>query len=118
MSTWYTAPEDDPTAQERVRDAWHEAPLENLEVLGFILGTAKKQVLAYAPAPTDTDDLEAEPPDNYVYAQLEQAKNLWNAGRVDSNGNVGSDQFTFTPRPLDWVVKAIIRPIDGKPDVY
>lgn len=58
-----------------------------------------------------------DPPINYVYAQLQQATNLWNAGRVSGGGDAGVEQFTFTPRPLDKTIKQIIRPVHGGPRV-
>ena len=54
-------------------------------------------------------------PDNWVLAQLMQARNLWNAGRVTGDGEVGPDGFTFRPMPLDKTIRLVIRPIDGKP---
>lgn len=58
------------------------------------------------------------PPQNYVYAQLKQAENLWNAGRVGSDGGFGDDgAFNFTPRPLDKVIRHIIRPVEGGPHI-
>ena len=56
-------------------------------------------------------------PVNLVYAQLQQAKNLWNAGRVSGGGDVGVEQYTYTPRPLDKTIKGIIRPAHGGPRV-
>src|SRR5699024_11069191 len=109
---WYSV--DDVDAQTRLTGAWADAPMHNLEVVGFIMSTAKQQVLAYAPAPGEDDDLETDPPDRYVYAQLQQAVNLWNAGRVSSDGDLGDGTFTFTPRPLDKTIRSIIRPIDGR----
>ncbi|WP_309105023.1 hypothetical protein [Microbacterium sp.] len=218
MATWYNITTDD--EQARLLAAWDDAPIENLETLGFILGVARDQVTAYAPATTapiyepvtlnwatgervelsrvgqivtavvyprqaatrmnpeglplpdafgitggdaiiiinpDDDSPQwqlqvvfsgenkyvmlwgalntvgpyspnpalfqwvADPapgdgvPDNYVYAQLQQAKNLWNAGRVNSGGELGVDGYSFTPRPMDKTIKGIIRPTDGKP---
>ena len=52
-----------------------------------------------------------------ILAQLRQAENLWNAGRVNSAGDVGVEGYTFTPRPLDKTIRQIIRPVDGKPHV-
>lgn len=57
------------------------------------------------------------PPTRYVYAQLQQAGNLWNAGRVTSAGETGMDGFVFTPRPLDKTIRQIIRPTHGVPNV-
>lgn len=124
MAEWFTV--EDSEAQERLLLAWPDAPLANLEVCGFLLTTAREQVIAYAPEPP-ADDLTVVDgiitsttvtPDRYVFAQLKQAENLWNAGRVSSSGDIGVDSYTFTPRPLDKTIKQIIRPLDGKPDVY
>lgn len=137
MTAWYSTSD-----QGRLTGAWEEAPIEDEEVLGFLLETARIQVLAYAPASATLgaaiedalarfgvsqhldaalallDAAPSDPPFNYVFAQLRQAQNLWNAGRVTSSGEVGMESFTFTPRPLDKTIRGIIRPTDGKPDVY
>ncbi|QXE28557.1 hypothetical protein [Microbacterium paraoxydans] len=139
MAEWYTATSDE--AQQRLIAAWPDAPIENLEVCGFLLETARIQVLAYAPeTATLTGAVElalvrfglaerlgdvlallgvdpTDPPINFVYAQLQQATNLWNAGRVSGGGDAGMEQFTFTPRPLDKTIKQIIRPVQGGPRV-
>ena len=119
---WYTADEDQPEEVERLLNAWAEAPVENLEVLGMILDTAREQVLAYAPAsvpPTVSGGyIVATPtPARYVLAQLRQAQSVWDAGRVSTTGDIGEGGFVFTPRPMDKTIKAIIRPADGKPHV-
>lgn len=57
-------------------------------------------------------------PDRLVYAQLQQAINLWNAGNVSSNGEMGPDSFSFTPRPLDKTIRSIIRPSTGVASVF
>lgn len=137
MTAWYNTSD-----QDRLLGAWDDAPIEDEETCGFLLETARIQVLAYAPesatlagalelllatfghseqltavlALLDADPTET--PFNYVFAQLRQAQNLWNAGRVTSGGEVGMESFTFTPRPLDKTIRGIIRPTDGKPDVY
>ncbi len=116
-STWYTAPDDDPEAIERLVAAWDDAPIENLETLRFMLSVARDQVLAVAPAPVAMQDWETAPLDRYVYAQLRQAENLWNAGRVTTSGDIGDGQYVFTPRPLDKTIQQIIRPPDRKPHV-
>ncbi|WP_282845869.1 hypothetical protein [Microbacterium oxydans] len=137
MTAWYSTAD-----QQRLLGAWEDAPIEDVETCGFLLETARIQVLAYAPEAATlgaaVEDvlarfgvsqhlaavlvlLDAEPsapPFNYVFAQLRQAQNLWNAGRVNSTGEAGMESFTFTPRPLDKTIRGIIRPTDGKPDVY
>lgn len=119
---WYTAPEDDAAELDRLLGAWPDAPVENLEVLGLILNTARDQVLAYAPAtvpPTVSGGyiVGTPTPDRYVLAQLRQAQSIWDAGRVNTSGDIGDGGFVFTPRPMDKTIKAIIRPADGKPHV-
>lgn len=119
MVTWYTTDEGGP-ADERLLAAWKDAPVENGEVLGFILEAARDQVLAYAPAlPVVVEgDPIPDPPSRYVYAQLQQAKNLLMAGSVARGGEYGEGEFTYEPRPLDKAIRNLIRPIDGKPDAY
>lgn len=140
--SWYTA--DDAEAQQRVVAAWKDAPLVNTEVLGMLLDIAKEQVIEYAPhgepaaevrtmlerlgypAAQVTAALTAlgvapsvntAPPLRFVWAQLQQAKHMWNAGRVAANGEVGADGFTFVPRPLDKDIQRIIRPVSGVANV-
>lgn len=115
MSTWYAAT---PQAEaDRTMAAWQEMPLENLELCALVLDTAREQVAAYArkadlPTPPSTAI-----PARLVYAQLQQARNLWNAGRAGGDGDLGADGFTFTPRPLDKTIRDIIRPKDVAPYV-
>lgn len=135
MATWYSASTD--LEQQRLLGAWPDAPIANAELCEFIVNTARLQVLDYAPDPAEVGgELEAvlirfdlsdlipdvlavvglaptDPPFNYVLAQLQQARNLWNAGRVTGEGEVGADGFVFRPYPLDKTIKQIIRPISG-----
>ena len=109
-SMWFTVAD-----QERLVAAWPDAPIENSETLGFILSAARDQVIAYAPAPIPPQNWDTAPHDRYVYAQLQQAINLWNAGRVAPTGDLGDGSFSFTPRPLDKTIRQIIRLVDGRP---
>ena len=118
MSTWYSVVDDE--AQERVTAAWMDAPTANLETCGFILEVARDQIWVYAPeselddgTPVDVPGLEDTVPNRLVLAQLKQAENLWNAGRVSSAGDLGSDGYVFTPRPLDKTIRGIVRPTKG-----
>lgn len=132
MSVWYTASD-----QARLARAWPGAPIQDEELLGFVLDTAKLQVVSYAPEPeTIAAAIEAvllqfglsdrldevlavlvvdpdQPPFNLVYAQLQQATNLWAAGRADENGDIGTEGYSFVPRPLDKTIRNIIRPVTG-----
>ncbi|HWU46145.1 MAG TPA: hypothetical protein VN133_05250 [Humibacter sp.] len=118
-TTWY----DTTTA----RTDWGDAPASD-DQLETLLTIAKNAVITYAPKYTDpttaalslgqidpvtglinpiTDTI---PPD-YRQAQLMQARNTWNAAKVDpANASLGDDQFVIRPFPLDWMVKQIIRP--------
>lgn len=123
MVDWYSVATPEQTT--RLLGAWSDAPIENEELCSLILETAQEQVLEYAPAITEETTvvdgyvtITQTIPNRYAYAQLKQAENLWNAGRASSGGDVGVDGYSFTPRPLDKTIKSIIRPIDGKPDVY
>lgn len=109
---WYTASEGE--AQERLLAAWEDAPVEDLETLGMLLNTAKRQIIAFAPALRGDDEYPAD----YALAQLRQAQNLWNAGRTNGDGMVGAEGYTFQPRPLDKTIRQMIRPVDVRPDVY
>jgi len=133
MADWYTGTGDD---GPRLYDAWSDAPIDNPELCGFLMETARLQVLAYAPqdepaeevsylldelgypASTITAVLELlgedlpDVPQRYVFAQLQQAKNLYNAGRIVGD-QVGPDGFAFVPRPLSKEIQRIIRPQSG-----
>lgn len=108
MTTWH----DITTA----RDEWVDAPLDD-DVLTELLEVSQQQVLAYAPALPVTDPPTTDIPVNYRYGQLEQAKNLWNAARVDASGGDGDGSFVMRPHPLDWIIKQILRPRRAVPRV-
>ena len=102
---------------ESARDEWIDAPMDD-DVLEELLTVAQQQVVAYAPAlPEPAEGEEQDIPSNYRYAQLQQAKNLFNAGRVDSTGGVGESDFVARPFPLDWVIRQILRPRRAVPRV-
>lgn len=110
MAAWYTVEPDGGGEQtDRLLAAWEDAPVDNIETCRMVLNTARDQVIDYAPATLDA----ADPDERYVFAQLRQAENLWNAGRVSGSGEIGVDQYTFTPRPLDKTVRQMIRPTAG-----
>lgn len=136
MATWYSAA--DGPAQDRLVGAWSSAPIENVELCGFLVDTARLQVTEYAPAATTAEAaiaevllrfglsdrleevlavltlVEHQPEFNLVYAQLQQIKNLWAAGRADENGDIGGEGFSFVPRPLDKTIRSIIRPTNAE----
>ena len=124
MITWYSVDDEIEDAQERLTAAWIDAPVTNLETCGMLLEVARDQVWSFAPESLDEDDepvvvipTGSSVPARLVYAQLQQAINLWNAGRVSSNGEAGGEGYSYTPRPLDKTIRHIIRPTQGVFDV-
>lgn len=135
MADWFTSAKLD-----LAHDAFPELPIENEDLAGMLLDVAREQVVAFAaddePVVQVTDllhnlgveeavvaqviallDFEAtEPgvPTRYVYAQIQQAKNLWFAGK----GEDGPDGFAFSPRPLSKDIQRIIRPTSGVASVF
>lgn len=99
-STWYTV--------EAARLDWRDAPLSDTRLLD-LLQVAKGQCLAYAPLPADADP--ELPPVGHRVAQLMQARNVWNASKTDpASGGIGDDGFMVRVFPMDWTVKALLRP--------
>lgn len=135
MADWFTDDE-----LEAAHAAFPELPVHNENLAGMILDVSREQVLAFAaddePAVQVTDllhnlgveeaviaqviallDFEASEPGvpiRYVYAQIQQAKNLWFAGK----GEDGPEGFTFSPRPLSKDIQRIIRPTSGVASVF
>lgn len=120
LTTWYTL--------DGIRRVWRDAPSDDA-VLQELLDTAQEQVLEFDNGATwrRTTALNTDPDGNPVLypgdypngvitsglalAHRTQTRNLWNANKVDpSNGAMGDDTFTVRPFPLDWTVKAMIRP--------
>lgn len=82
----------------------------------WFLGTEGGEVRLSYPVPSDAP-APGDIPSRYAYAQLQQAMNLWAAGRADENGNIGTEGYSFQPRPLDKTIRNIIRPTSGVPSV-
>lgn len=109
---WIVVQDDDGwKTLEGARTEWQEARQISDLKLWRLLEVSKLQVLAFAP---DLDEGQ-RPPINYAEAQMMQAKNVWNAGRTAPSGDLGGDNFAITPFPLDWHVKALLRPTTGVP---
>lgn len=106
MGSWHTP--------ASARDHWVDAPGDpddDPDMLAELLEVARVQVEAYAPAlPAPTEGEPVDVPANYRYAQLMQARNIWNASIVSPGGDLGEADFAITPHPLDWTVKQMIRP--------
>jgi hypothetical protein len=95
------------------RSEWRDAPSED-DQLFELLELARTQCETFAPKLAEG----ALVPVGYRRGQMMQARNIWNAARVDpSNGSFGSDSFVIRPFPLDWMVKQQLRPAQGVPRV-
>lgn len=95
------------------RDEWRDARNLDDRRLWVLLDIARTQVTDYAPQLAEGQP----PPLAYREAQLMQARNLWNASRVDPSGGEGTDTFAVTPFPLDWTIKQLLRPKRARPVV-
>ena len=95
---------------EEAREWWRDAPYDDAE-LSTYLEVGKSQIIAYGPQlVADEIAMTGCVPENYRLGQIMQARNLWNAAKMDPAGSIGGDGFSFQPFPLDWTVKQIIRP--------
>ena len=83
--------------------------------LESLLSVAKEAVIAYAPA---VEEELTTIPDGYRLAQLMQARNVWNSQKVSTTDNFDGGQYGITASyPLDWQVRQLIRPKQGRPRV-
>lgn len=111
-SRWLsTDPEaGDPYAD--VRAYWpnvDEVPPDALEV---VLLAAAAQCEQYAPPLPE----QGEPlPTAWLMAQAMQARALWRSGTVGGGDQYGTGEYTVTVFPMDWTVKALLRPRRGRP---
>ncbi|WKT89797.1 hypothetical protein QYR02_02465 [Microbacterium maritypicum] len=136
---WYSA--SDEASRDRLENAWSDARKIDEELCEMLLEVARGDVLAYAPAETPAEQVtrlltvlgypaatislvvaalgEVVPgtPARYVFAQLQQAKNLFNAGRIDRDQS-GPDGYSFVPRPLTKEIQKAIRPQSGAARVF
>lgn len=105
---------------ESARSQWDDAPLDD-DQLTELLEVAKVAVLAYAPAldagsyVVDDDGyivmVDADTvPASYRYAQLMQARNVWNSSQASPGGDLDGSSYGISTFPLDWQVKQILRP--------
>ena len=91
---------------DSIRDEWADAEHIPDALLYRMLEVSKGEVLSYGPTLADDDVI----PSRFKDAQGMQARNRWNARRVSPDGGMGSEEFVIRPFPLDWHVKATIRP--------
>lgn len=105
MGVWVTDP-DDP----RLAVLWPGS--EDLgEDVVFPLAVARIQCEEFARTLAEG----APVPDNWVTAQIMQARALVRAGIVGSGDQIGEDGLVVSVYPMDRTVKALLRPRRGRP---
>jgi hypothetical protein len=92
------------------RALWPDAPTDDV-YLFQLLESAKTQCATYAP----TLGLEDVVPVNYRQAQLMQVRAVYMSFISNQNDSVGVDGYQVRTFPLDWNIKALLRPKAGKP---
>jgi hypothetical protein len=90
---------------EQARGQWADAPLDDI-FLYQLLETARVQCEEYAPAL----QLGAVVPARYIQAQLTQARALYQSTIANQADNVGIEGFTVRVFPLDFTIRAMLRP--------
>lgn len=90
---------------EKARAQWADAPVDDV-LLFQILDTAKTQCIEYAPAL----ELGAVVPINYLNAQLTQARALYSSLIANQSDQIGLDGFAVRVFPLDFTIRAMLRP--------
>lgn len=96
---------------DSLRREWPDAEYIADATLFELLEVARVQCVAFARALAADEGV----PVTYCKGQAMQTRNLWNASKVAPDGGVGQDDFIIRPFPLDWHVKAILRPKHGIP---
>lgn len=103
---WITDPAD-----PRLVALWPGATDYTADDLGFPLWCARLQCERFAPELVAGDPV----PENYVAAQVLQARALVRAGYVGDGDRTGLDEQGVVVYPMDWTVKALLRPKRGRP---
>ena len=100
VTTWLVTASD-------LADYWptyaSEATDEEIESL---LESARIQCEEYAP----TLAVGAAVPENYRRGQALQARALWRSQNANASDGIGGDGLAVAVFPMDWTVKALLRP--------
>lgn len=112
MAQWYTL--------EEAQADWPGLGAPDADQLQLLLDVSQAECLAFSPVTTEyvVDDdgylvpVSTEIPDGHRWAHLAHARNIWNAQKVNPSGGLGDDTqgFALTPFPMDWSVRARLRP--------
>lgn len=101
-----------------VQRYWPGAADIDIAELDALLASAAIQCDAYAPQITvttleDGTTVEGIAPDNYLHAQVLQARALYRSTMAGSGDQIGIDGQAVTVFPMDWTVKNLLRPKRG-----
>ena len=105
MPTWLDA------SSATLAELWPGSVDYSPETVTEFLAAARAQVEAFAPTLADPDDV----PGRYALAQALQARAIARATTAGDGGQMGGDGLTLTIFPMDWSIKALIRPVKGRP---
>lgn len=112
---WEVQPYDGWASLEDARPPatdWTDAEeMSDEELLGY-LQSAYEQCVDFAPALADD---VVDIPRRYVQAQIMQARALWRSVTAGDDNGVGPADLTVTVFPMDWTVKNLLRPRQGRP---
>lgn len=102
---WITTPAD-----PRLVVLWPGAE-DYGDELAFPLYVALIQCAEFAPQLADNAPI----PEHHIAAQVLQTRALVRAGVTGTNDQLGGYEQTVTVFPLDWTVKQLLRPHQGRP---
>ena len=93
---------------------WADAPVDEA-VLTSYLQAAHEQCVEFLPHTRDVDDVlvPAIPdpvPARLVKAQIMQARAIYRSVIAGDGNGIGADGLQITVFPMDWTVKALLRP--------
>lgn len=105
MPTWLDA------SSATLAELWPGSVDYSPETVTKFLAAARAQVEAFAPVLDDPETI----PGRYALAQALQARAIARATTAGDGGQMGGDGLTLTIFPMDWSIKALIRPVKGRP---
>ncbi|MBD8077693.1 hypothetical protein [Cellulosimicrobium arenosum] len=111
-TAWEVQPYDGWASLEDARSQWSDAQAMPDDELTGYLQTAYEQCVEFAPAVVGTVI-----PARLVQAQVMQARAVWRSLTSGDQDTQGPDGYTVTVFPMDWTVKALLRPERGVPVV-
>ena len=103
------------TTSPALEQDWADAPVDDA-VLTSYLGAAHEQCVAFLPHTRDELTGVLVPvipnpvPARLVKAQIMQARAIYRSVLAGDGNGIGTDGLQITVFPMDWTVKALLRP--------